>query len=171
MTLSDRHYGVTPTISEYLCEAARVCLARHHRPPTDVAVHDDDRVLLARLAWRLPDVRCKDAWANEIDATEAAACGCALAVIETVRGLVAMQRAEILTGADYYVVPVDDPKDDLENALRLEVSGVDHGGRSEVRSRLRSKLDQLARGNGNLPALAVIVGFKERLILIRDLEP
>lgn len=75
-----------------------------------------------------------------------------------------------MTGADYYVAPRDKASDDLEDWLRLEVSGVDHGPESTLRQRLRAKLTQAATGNSNLPAMAGVVGFKIRLILLADLK-
>ena len=76
-----------------------------------------------------------------------------------------------MTGADYYVAPGDTAPDDLEDWLRLEVSGVDRGPESTIGQRLRAKLDQAAVGNSNLPALAGVVGFRARLIMVADLVP
>ena len=81
-----------------------------------------------------------------------------------------MRRAETRTGADYYVAPHGASADDLEDCLRLEVSGVDRGPESVVRKRLNDKLRQAAAGNSNLPALAGVVGFKARLIAVANLE-
>ena len=59
---------------------------------------------------------------------------------------------------------------DLEDCLRLEVSGVDRGPEQTVRQRLNAKLRQAAAGDSNLPALAGVVGFKARLIAIAELS-
>jgi hypothetical protein len=41
-----------------------------------------------------------------------------------------------------------------------------------MRQRLESKLEQAAAGSSNLPAIAAVVGFRERAILIAELvEP
>jgi hypothetical protein len=53
----------------------------------------------------IPDARVGRAHANEIDATEIGAYGLSLAAIEAVVGLVAIRRAETLTGADWYIAP------------------------------------------------------------------
>ena len=94
-----------------------------------------------------------------------------LAAVELADDLVAVRRAETMTGADYYVAPMGNSPDDLEDCLRLEVSGVDHGPESAIGQRLRAKLAQAAAGNSNLPALACVVGFKARLIMLADLVP
>ena len=122
------------------------------------------------VVWQSPDARARGAWANETDATEAGAYACALAAVELTDGLVAVRRAETRTGADYYVAPHGASADDLEDCLRLEVSGVDRGPEHVVRQRLNAKLRQAAAGNSNLPALAGVVGFKARMIVVADLK-
>jgi hypothetical protein len=85
-------------------------------------------------------------------------------------GLVAVRRAETGSGADYYIAAPGTQADDLEDCVRLEVSGVDRGGTAIVTRRLREKLDQAAAGKSNLPAIAGVVGFSARLILLSRLE-
>ena len=147
-----------------------MCLARHHWPPASFGLKKDGSRLTATLNWQSPNDRTRSAWANDNDATEAGAYACVLAAVELLDGLVAVRRAETLTGADYYIASRRDTPEDLENCLRLEVSGVDRGPESKLTARLRAKLDQAAAGNSNLPALAGVVGFKARLILLADVE-
>lgn len=73
------------------------------------------------------------------------------------------------TGADYYIAPIGQVVEDLEDCLRLEVSGTDLGV-SEIKRRLREKVDQAFRGDSNLPALACVVGFRVQLIVIQTVE-
>lgn len=166
-----RHVGLTKAISDSYTEAARVCLDRHHRPPTDFQVSKDHSSTEALVRWAVTDERTRRAWANEIDATESGAYAFALAAVELVDGLVAVHRAETKTGADYYVAPKGTSPDDLEDCLRLEVSGVDRGSDGLVRQRLSTKLKQVAAGCSNLPAVAGVVGFQTRLIMLAALEP
>ena len=119
--------------------------------------------------WPQPDGRIENAWANETDATEAGACALVLAAVEHAEGLVAIGRAETMTGADYYVAPEGSEADDLEDCLRLEVSGVDGGAVASVEKRLKDKLAQASRGISHLPAMAGVAGFKARLILLASL--
>jgi hypothetical protein len=112
----------------------------------------------------------RNAWANNIDATESGAYGVSLAAVEAERKLVAVRRAETLTGADWYVAPEGTTPDDLENCLRLEVSGVDSGGQSVVETRLKQKIEQARKGKSNLPAIASVVGFKERIVAIQTVS-
>lgn len=124
----------------------------------------------AIVTWELPGERVKGAWANETDTTEAGAYACVLAAVELLYGMVAVRRAETRTGADYYIALPGTRADDLENLIRLEVSGVDRGTPSDVVRRLNDKLEQAARGNSNLPAIAGVVGFRARLIRLEHLE-
>ena len=167
--LSARSLGRKPFADSY-AEAAGVCLDRHHRSPTDFDLDRSGTRSGAVVAWQPPDARTRGAWANETDATEAGASACALAAVELTDGLVAVRRAETGTGADYYVAPPGASPDDLEDCLRLEVSGVDRGPEPVVRQRLNAKLRQAAAGNSNLPALAGVVGFKARLIAVAELQ-
>lgn len=170
--LSDRHYGFAGGVAMACTEAARVCLDRHHQSPVSIDIDALGTKHAASLEWTPSDPRMQANHANEIDATAAGAYACVLAAVEHVMALVAIHRAETLVGADYYIAPIGSPVDDLEHALRLEISGVDRGSATTVRQRLHVKLEQAARGASNLPALAGIMGFKARLIMIdRVSEP
>ena len=169
--MEQRHFGLTKDIAGSYTEAARVCLDRHHGSPTDFNLDRNGSRSEALVEWQLSDARARGAWANETDATEHGAYACALAAVELTDGLLAVRRAETMTGADYYVAPRDTAPDDLEDCLRLEVSGVDRGPESTIGQRLRVKLAQAAAGNSNLPALAGVVGFRARLIMVADLVP
>ena len=168
--MEQRHAGLTKPIADSYTEAAEVCLDRHHGPPEAFVLEKGDSRVTATLEWQSPDERTRSAWANDNDATEAGAYACVLAAVELLDELFAVRRAETLSGADYYIAPKDHAPNDLENCVRLEVSGVDRGLESNLTGRLRAKLRQAAAGKSNLPALAGVVGFKARLILLADLE-
>lgn len=108
----------------------------------------------------------KRAWNNADDATRDGAYSLSIAAIEIELGLLAVERAETRTGADYYMAPSSPTS--LENAYRLEVSGVDHGNEADIRRRLNEKIQQTKHGSSNLPAIAAVVGFLERRIAIEQ---
>lgn len=168
--LHRRHPGLTQAVAATYYEAAAVCLSKHHEPPKDARVHDNDESSTTQLEWDAPSQRMQGAWANETDATEAGAYACVLAAIDMMKQLVAVRRAETRTGADYYVAPRGVPAEDLEECYRLEVSGSDAASEQVIRARLRQKLEQAANGACNLPAIAGVVGFKELLILLENLR-
>ena len=168
--LDARHPGLTTGVALGFREAAEVCLDRHHSPPTDLTV-DRGRQITAVAEWEAPDERTKHAWANEIDTTEAGAYCVALAAIELTDDLVAVRRAETHTGADYYVAKKGTSPGDLEDAFRFEVSGINEGNQTSVKTRLRQKLEQTARGRSSLPAIAAVVAFSPPQIAIADATP
>jgi hypothetical protein len=84
------------------------------------------------------------------------------------RGLFAVRRAETGTGADYYIGPTGSGEDDLEDCLRLEISGVDAGNKDDIVRRLKAKMAQAQRGTSSLPALAGVVGFAAKLLMLSD---
>lgn len=164
-----RHPGLTQAIAASNFEAARVCLDRHYASPVVFQADSSatTRELLAE--WDRTDDRTRRAWANDIDTTEAGAYACTLAALEVCDDMVAMYRAETRTGADYYVAAAGSTPQDLEDCLRLEVSGVDRGDKNVVAERLKAKLDQAARGASDLPAMAGVVGFRAQTILFARL--
>lgn len=167
--MDQRHRALTPPVAGSYREAASVCLSRHHGPPVQVTLSDNGAESSAELTWPAPDARALAAWANRTDATEAGAYGCVIAGVEELRGFVAVRRAEIGTGADYYVGPPGAGEHDLEDCVRLEVSGVDAGDHREVAKRLLQKVSQARAGNSSLPALAGVMGFSARLLMLRDI--
>jgi hypothetical protein len=165
-----RHWGLTPAVAANNKEAATVCLNRHHNPPTTFAIENNTLADQTQVEWVQPDARVLDAWNNRIDATEMGAYACALAGVELAKGYFAVRRAETGTGSDYYIGPPASGVEDLENCYRLEVSGVDAGTERDIRQRLLQKIDQTRRGHSNLPAVAAVVGFSARLIVLADAE-
>ena len=169
-SLHKRHTGLTASLGGIFFEAASVCLSRHHDSPVDMNVVCNGDTSTQMAEFQKPDTHMLNAWANNIDTTENGAYGVSLAAVENEEKLVAVRRAETLTGADWYVAPIGTSPADLESCFRLEVSGVDAGGRSVVEARLRQKIEQTRRGASNLPAIASVVGFKERTVAIQKVS-
>lgn len=164
-----RHPGLTDAVCEALSEAAEVALSRHHQPPvTRFAIDHAGSQNHRSLKWSAPTSAALRAWNNRDDATRDGAYIVAIAAVEAEMGLVALSRAETRTGADYYVGQGE--ASDLEDAVRLEVSGVDAGDQSEVRRRLVQKIEQTRKGRSNLPAMSGIVGFRVATVLLSDIE-
>lgn len=168
--LHERHIGLTVSLAGTFTEAASVCLNRHHVSPVEMAVYRNASSNNRLVEFDKPNNHTLNAWANDIDTTECGAYGVCLAAVEVEEGLVAVRRAETLTGADWYVAPIGTDPEDLENCFRLEVSGIDSGGRPVVKTRLNQKVDQTRRGASNLPAIASVVGFKVLTIAIQKVS-
>lgn len=167
-SMHERHRALTEAIASAYEEAASVCLARHHSSPVEISMSDNGVNSKAEISWESPDSRSLVAWANTVDTTEAGAYCCVIAGLEKMRGLFAVRRAETGTGADYYVGPQGSGEDDLEGCLRLEVSGVDGGSAEVVATRMGAKSRQAKRGNSSLPALAGVIGFSAKLLMVCD---
>lgn len=168
--MADRHSGLTPSVANSYIEAASVCLSRHHTSPITILIQKESKVTQAVATWGAVDERTRNAWANESDATRDGAYACALAAVELTANMVAVRRAETLTGADYYIGPQGQVVEDLENCLRLEVSGVDRGNDTIITQRVKKKIEQAAVGRSNLPAMACVVGFQAGKIVLRFVE-
>jgi len=168
--MHERHRGLTQAVAAAYEEAASVSLNRYHAPPIEITLSDNGTETTAELRWLTPDVRTIGAWANTTDTTENGAYCCVIAGIELLRSLFAVRRAETGTGADYYIGPPGSGKNDLEDCLRLEVSGVGGGDSQEVRTRLARKVQQAREGDSSLPALAGVIGFSARLLVVQDVR-
>ncbi|HET7229416.1 MAG TPA: hypothetical protein VFJ16_05405 [Longimicrobium sp.] len=164
--MAQRHPGLSEAVAAGLSEAAQVCLARHHQPPTTFRLEHDHGIIEAVVEWEFPSERTRRAWANQSVTTEHGASALVLAAVEAVFGLVAISRAESLSGADYLLVPMDSDYGDFDAAVRLEISGVDSGPVRRVYERVRRKITQVARGTGRYPALVGVVGFDSRRIVL-----
>ena len=146
------------------------CLDRHHISPVEFEISCENGLRTCTAEFSKPDLTTVNAYANELDTTEFGAYGVCLAAVELEHGLVAVRRAETQTGADWYVGPVGSTAEDLETCFRLEVSGVDSGNRGDVKARLKQKVKQTRKGKSNLPAIASVAGFSQRVIAIQKVE-
>ena len=166
--LNERHSGISQGLALAFHEAIRICLDRHHTSPVSFNVDDAANSTATELRWPPTNPELVNAWANDIDTTEAGAYGVCIAAVELFRNLFAVRRAETGTGADYYLAPQGGGEFDLEDCIRLEVSGTDSGSATEVRARLLAKVAQTRRGACNLPAVASVVGFFVRRIALSE---
>lgn len=167
--LHERHFGLSRPVCESYAEAAHVSLSRHHEPPAEIVILQKNSKDSNELNWEVPQERSVRAWANIDDATRDGAYSISLAVVESELSLFAVSRAETRTGADYYIGPSEGISD-LENCYRLEVSGTDKGNISELKRRLSIKVQQALNGHSDLPAYAIVVGFREKCVMLEAVE-
>ena len=140
-------------------------------PPVSLEVSSwsDGTAQRYAVTWTVPDERAQRAWANPDDATEAGAYAVALASLEARFGLVALARTGRHSGSDWWIgSPTVDTELDLENAMRLEVAGMDRASdEAHVIARLSRKVEQVRKA-GTGPARAVVVAFSARRVAFRD---
>lgn len=152
--------------SETLALAASIMLEHAHGVgERDVAIiHGDDSSLEAEIH-RVPvDDRARASYADLQEATEEGAEGVALIVARRILNRIVFQRLPKGTGADYLM---RDPEAKHGDAYeRLECSGI-AGGQESATSRLRSKVDQLARFPSHPSGRAVVTHFRKAPVEIR----
>jgi hypothetical protein len=168
--LHQRHFALTESLSRVYADAAAVCLARHHSAPTLFAITSEGETKDCVVTWSAPGERELAALANVDDATRDGAYGMVLAAAEMHLGLFAYHRAQTKTGADYYLSPT--PADarselNLEQATRLEISGLDRCREDALLYRLGRKVEQARLGRSSMPARAGVIGFQLRRIAFR----
>ncbi|MCY1042698.1 hypothetical protein OV208_15340 [Corallococcus sp. bb12-1] len=168
-SLHERHSGVTPIVCAYFGEAARCMLSMHHVSPCLLSIRNNQSKKKRTISWSAVSEKDRYAHANLDDATRDGAYIVAVAVVEAELGLFTVERATTRTGCDFYASPHQDP-DDLEEAYRLEVSGTNLGNESDVRTRLKEKIEQTRRAGAILPAVACVVGFEARTVMIEKAE-
>jgi hypothetical protein len=166
-TLHEHHYGVDETLSATYARAALVCLERHHKPPVSVQVSADtvgtDQY---QVDWEPLKKRAKTAYGNPVDASHLGAYGLVLAALEAHLNMVTVDRAPIGSGSDCYVQPLgtdtnpDDGKLDMEQAMRLEVSGIDCDSAAAFNAHVRRKVAQVHNGSSIYPGMAGVAGYK-----------
>lgn len=162
-----RHPGFYEPLCRAYADAASLCLDDSHRSPVDFEVSTGDELSLREVSWSSPSPAARASWSHRDDATEQGACSLGLATVEAELGWVALSRADTRTGADYFVGL---PGEDLEHARRLEISGTRQGEERHLQARFREKVEQARRGRSELPALACVVGFRAKRVLLGRVE-
>ncbi len=155
------------------CEAAAVTLERVHgaaSPKAGVISPTGKPDAACVLAWPAPDDRMRRSHANATDATEEGAYAVASLAVHALDGWRIIARTPTESGADIWIAR---PKDDPDEQVRLEVSGMAEGAdaaaMTALRSRLNGKIAQLRRGKASEPGIAAVVGFELVRVLVSEL--
>ncbi len=99
-------------------------------------------------------------WQDEDEATEYAAYGIALLLIEELTGYTTLQRANKGFGFDFWLGYYDERLPiSTQREARLEVSGIRRGNRRQILSRVKQKLAQTEVSDGQYPAYIAVVEF------------
>jgi hypothetical protein len=165
---------LSPALWAAWAEAAAVALERYHAPPPPArpcTITSAGTNHPALLIWLAADDVVRASHANEIDATELGAYVVAAASIHAVNGWRVAGRTHQGSGSDFIMLRDADPN----SFVKVEVSGVGEcdgdAGLSILRARLRQKIDQVGRGDLDLPGMAVVVGFQSARILVSEVRP
>jgi len=172
--LHEGHVGLTHNLWGSYCEAACVCLDKHHTTPRSLDVDVDGDEQTCVLHWGPATPTMQRAHGNRIDATEFGAYAISFACLERIMSLFCVARTDHATGADWYVAPLGHGLDeygiidkDSPELLALEVSGTD---KEAVEPRVLEKVEQLRRGSTCARGLAVVVGFEQAQVKIAQVD-
>ena len=165
--------GVTAETGAALAQAAGVCLeSQGHAQGVNLRVRGD-RQGNHELHWPLETPQAQRSWANEDEATEQGAAGVAVLLAREEVGYLVVERANRGAGFDYWLG--SQPAEVAPYEAKMEVSGIRNGDESDIRRRVREKLDQIARHApsvaSNLPAYAVVTEFSRPVAEIREMKP
>ena len=165
-TLSEGMPGLTPEVGGGLAQAAAVCLEHNSHPQGVCLDVEGAESACFAVSWTPATDQVRRTHADLQDATEHGACGVAIAISREVTGKQVVEQSWKGRGKgrgfgfDYWL---GDVSDDLvfTRDLRLEVSGVLNGSSSDVKRRLKEKVEQVSRFGNAVPGLAVVVAFAQ----------
>jgi hypothetical protein len=101
----------------------------------------------------------RDSWDDMQDTTEDGACCLAILIVHKLTEYKLIRRARKKTGFDYWLGNKESEYPFQEKA-RLEISGILKGNKSQIRKRIREKIEQTKQSDHlNLPAYIVVVEF------------
>jgi hypothetical protein len=144
-----------------LLEACMICFEdQGHASGVELAVTGDYNATF-RVTWagEVTEGMLR-AWENEEVATENAAYGIAVLLIEELTGYTAIAKASKGSGIDFWLgYRSSEPNKPFQRMARLEISGIRHGNVRRIETRVTQKKRQTDLSAGELPAYVVVVEF------------
>lgn len=157
-------------------EACKVCLEdQKHQPNAALLKVDGMSPRSFTLAWKGPLApEAISSWDDPEEATEHGACAIAFLVVLEIEQLKVIRRSRKRTGIDYWLARQEDQL--VQNAARLEISGIRKGDNSMIQTRLNKKKEQTKQSdaqNPDLPAYVVVVEFSNPVahMEVRNVQP
>jgi hypothetical protein len=141
-----------------LASAAAVCLEeRKHHLGAVISVRGHCDVSFT-LHWPETTDQIRREWADSQEATEEGAVAIAIVLSDMVTDYHVIERAYKGLGFDYWLGKKTDFL--LQNAARLEVSGIRRGDDQEIDARVKRKIKQTEQSRHlKLPAVVIVVEF------------
>jgi hypothetical protein len=161
-TLQSGLPAITPAYGSSLAEAAAVCLDDQGHSSGSILEVIGENNASYQLTWPVVTDQMLRCWNDREYATEQAAYAIAFLLIQETIGFTVVRRSRRGTGYDYLLgnalAPIQGDNY-LANLARLEVSGIRSGTISQIKSRVKLKLEQVRPTDGSLPAYIVVVEF------------
>jgi len=159
--------GLSPEVGAEMAQAAAVCLEdQEHEPGTTVLTVRGDLAARYALDWTPVTEQMSRTWRDHAVATEQGAYAVAISVMRAAKGLAVTERSRRGTGFDFWLGLHDSLF--VQNAARLEVSGIRRGDNAAVRRRLREKAGQLQQRTRVPKGYAVVVEFSRPLAHVEE---
>lgn len=154
------HPGITTHFGSVLAEAAAVCLdSQDHKNGVQLRMSGEFSALHP-LIWEKVTDQMRRSYADEQVATEHGAYGIAVLIIDRHAGLKVVERSRKGTGFDLWLGTEDRHGPYFQNKARLEVSGIRTGNDSQLRRRVKEKLQQTTVSDKmKLPAFVAVTEF------------
>lgn len=175
-SLHVRHCGLDAGGAGYFAGAAHVALTVElGAGPGELEIANGTRRTRFVLAWPAPGAATASTHRNRIDRAEVGAYAVALAAVEAEYDLVAVGRAEELTGADWILgscvdgLAVRDENLNYEGSVYLEVAGSGDASKADLKRSLDEKKKQLRKiQKAKDKRIAAVISFSlPRVVLKR----
>ncbi|HEY0072130.1 MAG TPA: hypothetical protein VGE04_19380 [Chloroflexia bacterium] len=153
--------ALTEPVGGAFVEACMVCLEdQGHQSGTELEVTGTYSTTVS-VQWEgKTTVQMQRTWKDMEFATEIAACGIAILLIEELTDYTVFEAASRGEGIDYWLADKEKANADFyTRAARLEVSGVLRGSRGRIAARVQQKIKQTESSAGEFPVYVVVVEF------------
>jgi hypothetical protein len=162
-----QHHNLTPAMGVNLSHAASVCLEDQSHPIEVKAKGKGAYTKNYTIRRNIVTDQIKRSWGDLQEATEEGACGIAVLQVSKESKYEVIERSRKKTGIDYWLG--DKESFLFQRKARLEVSGSINGDENVIKLRLKEKIEQSKQSdNTRLPAIIVIVGFKQPMMLTAE---
>jgi len=152
--------AITPVFGATLAEAGSVCFKdQQHQNGVELKVSGTFTATY-NVYWKRVTKQMLRCWNDPEVATEHAAYGVAFLIIKDLTEYTVIERSYKGTGFDYWVGYDSDEELIFQEKARLEVSGIRNGNTTQINSRVKQKVEQVAPSDDSgLPAFIVVVEF------------
>lgn len=159
--------AITPSFGAALAEACAICLSdQGHQPGITLVVQGDFSNAFTLLYPEVTD-QMRRCWNDYEYATEQAAYGVALLLIQQLTELTVVERSRKGTGFDYWLGTASESDNPLfKKTVRLEVSGIRQGSSQQIRTRVKLKAAQVKPTDALAPAYIAVIEFSQPIAQI-----
>ena len=161
INLSQGMPGLSSVSGAYLAEASAVCFeSQYHKNGVELQVNGSFTEKYD-MFWPNATLQMFDSWNDDQVSTEFGAYGVAIPIVYDLTGLMVIKRSKKGTGFDYWLGNGQNNSElPFQNAARLEVSGIRSGNSSDIKARVKEKIEQTnPSDNLGLPAYVAVVEF------------